>query len=375
MKKVFIFIVIIVGILVAGFSYRYFAVFQPDEKVYVALEGDGVVAVIDAARHTPYRTIDLSISHEGGILKFAPHNVQVAPNGRNVWVTANAGAHEAHTGRVVPSAFAHGDEDGGAEADEVVVIDPLRDTIIQRVLVAQGVHLAHVVITPDGAYAYVTAQKEGVIYKINTLTFTVEKEIRAPEGSEPHGIRISPDGLFAYIAFLQGRTLGILDIQTDALSFVPLGGAAVQTGVTQNGDMVFTSLYDTKKIAVYYPKTRSFASIDLPQGAKGPIQMYATPDSRFLYVADQGYYFGEPISDILYKIDLGDLKIVREISLGRAPHGVVVSKDGKFIYVTNLLSGDVSVVSSVTDEEITRIKVGKEPNGVSVWSRSLGGTP
>ena len=105
----------------------------------------------------------------------------------------------------------------------------------------------------------------------------------------------------------------------------------------------------------------------LPQGAKGPIQMYSTPDSQFIYLADQGYYFEQPASDLVYKIDLLAGIVVKEIKAGSAPHGVVVSPDGAFVYVTNLLSNDVSVIDTATDTEVGRIPVGKEPNGVSFW--------
>ena len=65
----------------------------------------------------------------------------------------------------------------------------------------------------------------------------------------------------------------------------------------------------------------------------------------------------------------------KEIKAGNAPHGVVVSPDGKFVYVTNLLSGDLSIIDTSTDMEIAKIPLGKEPNGVSLWPRTIGGTP
>ncbi len=103
--------------------------------------------------------------------------------------------------------------------------------------------------------------------------------------------------------------------------------------------------------------------------------MYPTPDSRFIYLADQGYYFGEPAGSFVYKIDLNAASVVKEIKAGQGPHGVVISKDGKFVYVTNLLSGDLSIIDTSTDTEIAKIPLGKEPNGVSIWSKTGGGMP
>jgi YVTN family beta-propeller protein len=94
-----------------------------------------------------------------------------------------------------------------------------------------------------------------------------------------------------------------------------------------------------------------------------------------MYLADQGHYFGQPASSLVYKIDLREQKIVSTISAGTGPHGVVTSHDGSRVFVTNIVSGDVSIIDTATDTERTRIPVGSEPNGISIWSETLGGTP
>ena len=328
-----------------------------ESKIYVAVEGEGKISIIDPVRQKVVVNIDLS--------GFTPHNVQVSPDNKTVWVTGNAGAHD-HSLMPIRSVYADTEE----TSDEVIVIDPIRDTVAKRIKIKPGIHLAHIVLTPDSKYAYVTAQTEGVIYKINARTYKIVEKIEARKGSEPHGLRISSDGKFAYAAMLKGRSLVIVDLNTDKLSEVPLAGAAVQVGVTPNNKYAVASLYDTKQLAVYQISDGIVSYIDLPEDAKGPVQMYPTPDSRFIYLADQGYYFEQPVSEWVYKINIETKKVIKEIKAGKAPHGVVVSGDGKFVYVTNLLSNDVSVIDTVTDEEVQRIKVGKEPNGISVWYKN-----
>lgn len=377
MKKPLIFIGVIALFFIAFGIIFYSGLFNLNEKIYVAVEGDGKIAVIDPVKNKVKRNISLVKEHGGSILNFNPHNVQVAPNGETVWVTANAGSHDGgHSFNFINNVFADaGHEESGLSDDEVIVINPKTDLIIKRIPVAVGIHLAHVVLTPDSAYAYVTAQKEGVIYKINASTYEIDKKISLPDKSEPHGIRIASDGSVAYLAMLGSKALGILDISKDTFSEMPLRGKAVQAGVTPDGNFAFVSLYDTKELAVYKKSSNTVDYVALPTDAKGPIQMYPTNDSRFVYLADQGYYFNQPSSDMVYKIDLMEMKVVKEIKAGKAPHGVVVSKDGKFVYVTNLLSGDVSVINALSDSEIARIAVGKEPNGISIWNKELGGTP
>ena len=363
-------LIVVLGLGVAGYMLSSGAL-NPDTKLYVAIEGEGKIAVIDTAKNKVLRNIDLSKDHDGGKLAYAPHNVQVAPDGKSVWVTANAGSHMEHSS-IVPVAHAHGE--AGSGPDEVIVINTKNDRIESRIQIGMGVHLAHVVLTPDSKTAYVTAQKEGVVYKINAESYAIEKKITAPPGSEPHGLRISTDGQSAYIAMLAGKSLGILDLSRAELAQVPLSGQAVQAGVTPDGKYAFASIYDKKTLAVYDIATKKVREIKLPESSKGPIQMYPTPDSQFVYIADQGFYFEQPEGTMVYKIDLKEGKVTAEIKAGRAPHGVVVSKDGKFVYITNLVDGSVSVIDTAQDKEVGTILVGKEPNGVSAWSKTQGGT-
>ena len=61
-----------------------------EDKIYVAVEEAGEIAVISAKSRTVIKRIDLSSDIGGMKIGFMPHNVQVAPDNKSVWVTANA---------------------------------------------------------------------------------------------------------------------------------------------------------------------------------------------------------------------------------------------------------------------------------------------
>jgi YVTN family beta-propeller protein len=138
---------------------------------------------------------------------------------------------------------------------------------------------------------------------------------------------------------------------------------------------MFGSLYGAKQVSWISLRDGTSGVISLPKEARGPVQLYPTPDSKYLYVADQGYYFNQPKGNSVYRINIADKDVDATIVGGTTPHGVVVSKNGTRIYVTNLLSGDVSVIDSLDNREIARIPVGTMPNGISIWHTDLGGTP
>jgi YVTN family beta-propeller protein len=66
----------------------------------------------------------------------------------------------------------------------------------------------------------------------------------------------------------------------------------------------------------------------------GPHEVAVSPDSRFAYVSNYGT--GQAPGSTLSVLDLREKKEIGKIDLGeyRRPHGIVVSKDGRRIYVT-----------------------------------------
>lgn len=65
------------------------------------------------------------------------------------------------------------------------------------------------------------------------------------------------------------------------------------------------------------------------------------------------------------KIDLATRQVVATIQTGKGAHGLVVSTDNKYIFVTNMYEDTVSVIDNNTNKVSTTVKVGKTPNGIS----------
>lgn len=378
-KRIFYGLVAI--LLIGALSFTGFTIFKKNsdkdevsknkfDKVYVAAEGSGEVDVISTSSHTVIKKISLNLKENDSETMYMAHNVQVAPDGKSVWVTANAmqaNHDDSHSflQQIFPKAYA---EVATNSSDQVIIIDPLKDEIVKRISLGENLHLAHVAHTPNGQYAVVAAQEKGEIYKINTTSYKVTETVKTQPGAQPHGLRIAPNGKDAYIAMLEGKSIGKLDLQSLTLTYIPLNGKPVQTGVTPDGKYIAASVFDKKSIALYSVDEQKLTYLDLPADAKGPLQLYPTPDSSFVYVADQGNYFEQPNGNKLYRIDIRKARIDQTITVGTAPHGVVVSPDGKLTYVTNLVSNDVSVVDNATGKEITTINTGDMPNGISYWS-------
>lgn len=370
-------IVLIAGLSVYNLTNKVTApqsVVKLSDKVYVAAEDGGEVDVVSVNSRSVVAKINLSLNLHSGSAMYMAHNVQVSPDRKSVWVTANAmtgkrmGFRSVLEKTVFPVAYADGGhENTSTVKDQLIVINPFTDKIMKRIDIGSDLHLAHVVLTPDSKFALAVSQDKGEIYKIDTSTYRIVQTIPTKVNDQPHGLRIAPDGRHAYIAMMGGKSIGQLDMSSDELTYIPLDGAAVQTAVTSNDKYALATVYNSKSVAVYNISEGTLDYIRLPSEAKGPLQLYPTPDSKYAYVADQGNYFGQPDGHKLFKIDLERRKVVAATQVGTAPHGVVVSPNGRFVYVTNTVSNDVSVIDSSTNKEIAKIPTSSRPNGISYW--------
>ncbi len=317
-------------------------------KVYVANEEGGSVSVIDLQDSLKNKSIDISDSGK----MFMAHNVQVAPDGKSVWVTA------------VPM-----DSNG---INQLVVIDQGTGTIKNRIPLGKDLHVAHVVLDNESKNIFVTAKDPSQVIQVNALTYEVVRKFELGAGHSPHGLRYSNGKL--YVANMDAKSMSVINITDGKITDIPLGGVVVQTAITQDGKFVLASLYDTKEVIRYNLQSGEIKRIALPANAQGPIQLYATPDSKKLYVADQGELMDRPASNKVFVIDISTAKVTNTITVGNKAHGVVASKDGKNIYVTNSLDNTVSVIDAATQKVTSTVTVGKGPNGISYWFET-GGMP
>jgi YVTN family beta-propeller protein len=269
-------------------------------KIYVADEDANTVSVLDAA------TLSRSVVIPAGR---GPHNVQVSPDGKLAWVTTNGEEPNEREGK--HSGMPKREHEAIGNAGEVWAIDTATDSVVARVRV--GLHPAHVVLTPDGRFAYVTNGGEGTVSVVDTEARRVVAAV--PVGVSPHGIRISPGGEEAYVANLKGETVSVIDTETRReVAKIRVGKGPAQVGFTPDGRLVFASLSQEGKVAVIDPATRKV----IKKVAVGtvPIQLYATPDSRLLFVANQGTRKspGKTVSVI-------DLATFKAVKTSRPPRG------------------------------------------------------
>lgn len=61
----------------------------------------------------------------------------------------------------------------------------------------------------------------------------------------------------------------------------------------------------------------------------------------------------------------GQFEPIAKIPVGRLPHQMAVSPDGKYVAVNNRMAASTSIIDPLTLKEVVRIPVGKQPHGIT----------
>jgi DNA-binding beta-propeller fold protein YncE len=302
-------------------------------KVYVCAQTAANVEVLDGESLDRIATIQVGAGR-------MPHNVQVAPGGAEALVT---------------SADAE-----GVAPDEVLIIDTATDTIWARVALDAGALIAHVVVSPDGQTAYVTGWASNRIYRIDLPSRTRGEDIILAGTRNPHGLRLSADGARLYTANSAGSVSEIDAASGGTLREFALPGPAVQVAVAPAA--VYTTVFDPPSVA----------RIDLASGAvdvwplnggKGPAQLALSPDGATVYVADQG--LDATPGERLFALDATTGAERASWEVGRGAHGVALTADGAFAYVTSVFDSGVEVVD-LAGGTVRLGRTGRGPNGIGL---------
>jgi YVTN family beta-propeller protein len=297
-----------------------------------------------------------------------------------------------------------------AAGDNVHVIDPATNKVVG---VIHGIEVSHgAAIAPDGSRIYVSDEAESTLDVVDAKTFKVTDRIplsgrpnniavgkdgrrvyvgiiespggvdvidtaslkrvkTVPTRGSIHNAYVTPDGKYVVAGSIQGKTINVIDTQTEEPAWVlemDLGVRPMTFSWNPDGSTkwIFTQLTDLNGFAVVDFATQKeihrIKNPDLPpgkptvpQGSDPSHGMAVTSDNKTLVVCSR-------LNNHLYAYSLPDLKLLGGAELGGKGAGwVTVTPDGKFAYVANPVTDDVSVVDIKALKEVTRIRVGAVP--------------
>jgi YVTN family beta-propeller protein len=169
----------------------------------------------------------------------------------------------------------------------------------------------------------------------------------------------------------------------------PKSVAASGTGLVFAQNMMYrhsVTVYDARRLRLRatIPDTVRLSRLGYPQfpGTQrgAPVEAAFSPDGRYAYVTNYSMYgpgFGPEGSDVcspasgydrsfVYRIRLDRLKIDAAYRVGAVPKVVAVTRDGRFVLVSNWCSYDLSVISTAKGRQVRRIPIGAYPRGIVI---------
>src|SRR2546422_6900352 len=230
-------------------------------------------------------------------------------------------------------------------------------------------HPNNISIGRDGRRVYVSiAAAPGAVDVIDTLTLQRVKSINVR--GNVHNTYVTPDGKFVVAGSVVGKTVTVIDAQTDDIAWVlefDLGvrPMAFEKGPDGSTKRIFVQLSDLNGFAVVdFATHKEVSRIELPKLAPGKAPFMSGGNvSHGLAVTSDGKMLvvNSRLNSAVYAYSLPDLKLLGSAEVGKAPDWVTLTPDGKTAYVANAQSNSVSVIDLKAMKEVTRIPVGQVP--------------
>lgn len=298
-----------------------------------------------------------------------------------------------------------------SKSNTVDVIDPRTYRIVDHYRV--GSLPQHVTPSWDLQTLYVLNDMSNTVQVINPRTGKLGKTLPV---ADPYNMYFTPDGKFALVVAERLRRLDFRDPHTMALRHslhVRCSGVDHADFTADGRFAVFSCEFSGQLVKVDIARQKVVGYLHVKEGGS-PQDVKTSPDGKVMYVADQ-FAGGVQVIDPVSFTEIGFIKT------GKGAHGLYVSRDSKYLYVTNRHDASVSLIdfatrkavrkwrvpgmtpdmggvsadgkvlwvsgrydgyvyaiSTVTGTLIKRIKVGREPHGLCVWPQpgrySLGHT-
>jgi YVTN family beta-propeller protein len=135
----------------------------------------------------------------------------------------------------------------------------------------------------------------------------------------------------------------------------------VQVGFSPDGNFVYFSLNGENALGKVEVATRTL--VGKVSVGNGPIQVFVTPDNKYVLVANQGTE--ENPGTTVSIVDTKTFTVVSTIETGQGAHGVVIDPSGRYAYITNIYDNTVSVIDIAKKAVVATIPSGNAPNGIS----------
>lgn len=181
---------------------------------------------------------------------------------------------------------------------------------------------------------------------------------RVLSGQTPSHLWIDSKSTTVYASMQDSDELVAFDLKTQTLRWrVNVGPTPADVFLTADDKILLVGLTGSDGVEAYDvsgPKPRLVKTIATGKGAHA---FRAAGDKRHVYVSNR-------VANSISKIDLHTLSVVAEYPAPGGPDCMDVSADGRFIYVTSRWAKKLTVIDTQLGQVVRQVKVGRSPHGV-----------
>lgn len=252
-----------------------------------------------------------------------------------------------------------------SESGTVDVIDPKRFKVVAHFATGRQPH--HVTPSWDLRTLWVDNTQGNSLTAIDPRTGRPGRRVPV---ADPYNLYFTPDGRFAIVVAEQLRRLDFRDAHSmrlrDSLK-VPCLGVDHMDFSADGRYAVVSCEFSGELLKVDIAGRRLLGTLRLRPGAM-PQDVKLSPDGRVFYVADMA-------AGGVWMVNGELMKVIGFVATGKGTHGLYASRDSRVLYVSNRGEGSVSLLSFASRRVIAtwRLPGGGSPDmgGVSADGRVL----
>ncbi|MGH8228970.1 MAG: beta-propeller fold lactonase family protein [Steroidobacteraceae bacterium] len=321
----------------------------PPYYAYVTNEISGDLSIINGRTLEVVATVPLGRR---------PRGIVVSPDGRYLYIALSGSPIEG------PPEKRHGPLPPPDKSADGIAVFNIATRSVARVIrgISDPEKLA---VTHDGRYLYVAGSSKAVVMDVASGKALA----KIPVGDDPEGVRISPNGRYVYVSSEADNRITVIDTRTKkvvktfpvgqrprSIAFSPSGARAYVPGeadasvtIVNARTMSPIKTFFLKPSAVFHPLV----------GAARPMDLLVSRSGRFLYVSTGR---AGAVLDVNLRTD----QIAHAAMTGTRPWTIALTPDGRRLWAANGPSNDVSVIDTATFKVIKTIRCHTGPWGVAV---------
>jgi YVTN family beta-propeller protein len=249
-----------------------------------------------------------------------------------------------------------------AASDSLTFLDP-KTAEVQRTV--RGIlDPYHLRFSPDMKWFVTAANRLNHvdIYRWDGSNLQLAKRI--PTGKTPSHMWIDSKSTVAYVSMQDSDELVAIDLLTQSIRWrTPTGDMPADVYLSADDKTLLLGLTASDGVQVFDVSGREPRLVKKIKTGAGAHAFRAVGDKRHILVSNR-------VANTISKIDLQTLEVAESFAAPGGPDCMDISRDGKRLYVTSRWAKKLTVIDLDSKKIVRQVNVGKSPHGV--WTLDHG---